>query len=87
MLPVHSSGLHTGVAGQGKHHWYPDKEFMRLYEGRALLWRDAPDQNRRNINIPDAILPARQEGPLPKDWSINIEHLVCLCWTQYNCRF
>ena len=49
----------------GKHHWYPDKEFMRLYEGKALMYRSpAP---RKNINIPETILPAHDDSPMPKE--------------------
>ena len=38
---------------------------MRLYEGKALMYRSpAP---RKNINIPETILPAHDDSPLPKE--------------------
>merc|ERR1711997_1243208 len=60
-----AASLHTGSVSGGKHHWYPDKEFMRLYEGKALMYRSpAP---RKNINIPETILPAHDDSPMPKE--------------------
>merc|ERR1711910_33919 len=60
-----AASLHTGPVAGGKHHWYPDKEFMRLYEGKALMYRSpAP---RKNINIPETILPAHDDSPSPKE--------------------
>merc|ERR1712025_1170471 len=60
-----AASLHTGAVSGGKHHWYPDKEFMRLYEGKALMYRSpAP---RKNINIPETILPAHDNSPMPKE--------------------
>merc|ERR1712088_482216 len=38
---------------------------MRLYEGKALMYRSpAP---RKNINIPETILPAHDDSPIPKE--------------------
>ena len=38
---------------------------MRLYEGKALMYRSpAP---RKNINIPETILPAHDDSPMPKE--------------------
>ena len=54
--------LHTGYACSGSHHWYPDKEFMRLYEGKTLMFRSPA--RRKNINIPEAILEAKDDSPL-----------------------
>merc|ERR1712087_219164 len=60
-----AASLHTGSVSGGKHHWYPDKEFMGLYEGKALMYRSpAP---RKNINIPETILPAHDDSPIPKE--------------------
>merc|ERR1712142_1390761 len=43
----------------------PDGEFMKLYEGKALMYQsNAP---RKNINIPMAILPAHDDTELPAD--------------------
>jgi len=64
ILGAISSALHTGPISHGKHHWYPDKEFMRLYEGKALMYSSpAP---RKNINIPEAIFPAKDDSPMPE---------------------
>ena len=46
--------LHTGVGSNGSHHWYPDKDFMKLYEGKTLMYRSPA--RRKNINIPETIL-------------------------------
>ena len=46
--------LHTGVGSNGSHHWYPDKDFMKLYEGKSLMYRSPA--RRKNINIPETIL-------------------------------
>ena len=63
----------------GKHHWYPDKEFMRLYEGKALMYRSpAP---RKNINIPETILPAHDDSPMPKE---ALEHDFYIPEEKYN---
>merc|ERR1719461_2778700 len=38
---------------------------MKLYEGKALMYRSpAP---RKNINIPETILPAHDDSPMPKE--------------------
>ena len=57
-----ASSLHTGLASSGKHHWYPDKEYMRLYEGKALMYRSPA--RRKNINIPETILHAHDDSPI-----------------------
>ena len=60
------SALHTGPASLGKHHWYPDAEFMKLYEGKNLLYMShAP---RKNTNIPEVMFPAKDDSPIdPND--------------------
>merc|ERR1712013_790004 len=60
-----TSALHTGPISHGKHHWYPDGEFMKLYEGKALMY--ASPAPRKNINIPMAILHAHDDSELPAD--------------------
>ena len=57
-----SSALHTGPTSLGKHHWYPDQEFMKLYEGKNLMY--ASPAPRRNTNIPEAIFPAHADSPI-----------------------
>lgn len=42
------------MTSHGAHHWYPDKEFMKLYEGKSLMYRSPA--RRKNINIPETIL-------------------------------
>ena len=54
LLTVYCFSLHTGVASNGAHHWYPDKEFMKLYEGKTLMYRSPA--RRKNINIPETIM-------------------------------
>ena len=49
----------------GKHHWYPDKEYMRLYEGRSLMYRSPA--RRKNINIPETILDAHPDSPMTEE--------------------
>ena len=67
----------------GKHHWYPDKEFMQvrvrlllsvvmilttmpqLYEGKSLMYRSPA--RRKNMNIPETILYAHDDSPLPAE--------------------
>ena len=61
---IHFS-LHTGSVALGSHHWYPDKEFMRLYEGKTLMYADPA--RRKNVNIPDAILEAKPDSPIPEE--------------------
>jgi len=34
----HVRSLHTGSVKLGAHHWYPDKEYMKQYEGKAVLY-------------------------------------------------
>merc|ERR1712025_74566 len=71
-----AASLHTGAVSGGKHHWYPDKEFMRLYEGKALMYRSpAP---RKNINIPETILPAHDDSPMPRE-SPTLRSLSATC--------
>merc|ERR1711992_281353 len=71
-----AASLHTGNVAGGKHHWYPDKEFMRLYEGKALMYRSpAP---RKNINIPEEkynpqLLPHTQRLPNPEKFVRNMQ--------------
>merc|ERR1712193_231212 len=31
-------GLQTNAPRLGAHHWYPDKEYMKQYEGKCVLW-------------------------------------------------
>merc|ERR1712156_1211475 len=31
-------GLQTNAPKLGAHHWYPDKEHMKQYEGKCVLW-------------------------------------------------
>merc|ERR1712168_265254 len=31
-------GLQTNAPKLGAHHWYPDKEYMKQYEGKCVLW-------------------------------------------------
>merc|ERR1712154_400561 len=31
-------GLQTNAPRMGAHHWYPDKEYMKQYEGKCVLW-------------------------------------------------
>ena len=62
---TYPSALHTGPISHGKHHWYPDGEFMKLYEGKALMY--ASPAPRKNINIPMAILHAHDDSELPAD--------------------
>ena len=54
LLTVFCFSLHTGVGSNGSHHWYPDKDFMKLYEGKSLMYRSPA--RRKNINIPETIL-------------------------------
>merc|ERR1712106_649005 len=60
-----SRALQTGPISQGAHHWYPDGEFMKLYEGKAVMY--CSHVPRKNTNIPEAILPAHPDGELPLD--------------------
>merc|ERR1712117_894195 len=64
-----SASLHTGYVCSGSHHWYPDKEFMRLYEGKTLMFRSPA--RRKNINIPEAILEAKADSPLTAEDKAN----------------
>jgi len=59
------ASFHTGSVTGGKHHWYPDKEFMRLYEGKTLMYRT--QARRKNINIPETILYAHDDSPIPEE--------------------
>merc|ERR1712226_1323927 len=31
-------GIQTNAPRLGAHHWYPDKEYMKQYEGKCVLW-------------------------------------------------
>merc|ERR1719379_2822397 len=52
---------------------------MKLYEGKALMYRSpAP---RKNINIPETILPAHDDSPMPKE---ALEHDFYIPEEKYN---
>jgi NADH dehydrogenase (ubiquinone) Fe-S protein 2 len=38
--PVQKLGLHTSRVVSGGHHWYPDKEYLRKYNGKMVLYDD-----------------------------------------------
>merc|ERR1712130_88137 len=35
---VGARGIQTNAPRLGAHHWYPDKEYMKQYEGKCVLW-------------------------------------------------
>merc|ERR1711872_314693 len=50
-------GLHTAVASRGTHHWYPDKEYWKQFEGKAILYPDIKDVPKNTLSYPMTLDP------------------------------
>ncbi len=60
-----SSPLHTGAASRAGHHWYPDIDMMKQYEGKVVLYDEVP---------PDSLAAqAPKEFRYEQDWPDNWE--------------
>merc|ERR1712179_782288 len=59
--------LQTGAARLGAHHWYPDKEYMRQYEGKAVLYDENPEMGPEH---PMYIHPSTYGSPMPHTMEI-----------------
>jgi len=50
-------GLHTAAASRGAHHWYPDKEYWKQFEGKAILYPDLKDVPKNTLSYPMTLDP------------------------------
>lgn len=54
--PITISGsqlLHTSSNRSGKHHWYPDVEYMKQFEGKAILYDDTTPKGHDSYISPE----------------------------------
>jgi hypothetical protein len=66
-----SSPLHTGLAVQGKHHWYPDIDMMKQYEGKIVLYDEKVPEGGLSADVPESALPQQDcldnwDKPIPE---------------------
>jgi len=63
-------GLHTGTGRWGAHHWYPDLDYIKKYEGKVILY---DEEMWKEVNDPDSlnyIDPERMKKYRTPDYSM-----------------
>jgi len=66
-------GLHTSSAPGGAHHWYPDIDFAKQYEGKTVLYDDtipedsicyvSPEDRKKHFELTPDIYSAKKRIP------------------------